>query len=359
MKRLNLNFNGAVALAAVMVSLCGCDALWSDDISTGMDLSFDESTYLTTKANAEIPDTNRFILSVKDAAGKVVYDGKYGDSPERIMVSPGSYTVSVKSGEFGEPRFDSPLYGDTQVVAVAGTAPASVHLLCHQLNAGVRLRIAPDFLKSFPNGSLFLKSSDGKLLYSYSEKRIAYFRPGSVSLMLSNNGKDEILMSRVLEAQDVLQINVSAPESSGAEKISIQVDTSRNWRSENFVIGGGADDGGDTSSALSVAEARKSAGLTGVWVRGYIVGGDLSSSNASFKSPFSSRTNILLGPRSSSTDKSTCLSVQLKQGSVRDALNLVDNPGLLGREVFLKGDLVESYYGIPGIQNITELKLLP
>ncbi|MCQ2139247.1 MAG: DUF4493 domain-containing protein [Bacteroidales bacterium] len=352
-----LNFSSAFAL--VLAITCGCDALWKDDISTGMNLMFDEEMYMTTKSLADIPDTNRFILRVNDAAGKSVYEGKYGDSPERIMVSPGSYTVSVMSGEFGEPRFDAPIFGDSQVVTVAGSVPASVHLLCRQMNAGVRLKISPDFLGSYPHGALLLKGGDGELLYSYSERRIAYFRPGCVSLMLTNDGHDEVLMSRVLEAQDVLQINISAPSSvAGKESISIQVDTARNWRTENYVLGGDSDLGGDISSALSVAEARKAAGLTGVWVRGYIVGGDLSSSNASFKGPFSSRTNILLGPRSSSAEKSTCLSVQLKQGSVRDALNLVDNPGLLGSEVFLKGDLVESYYGIPGIQNISEIKKL-
>ena len=39
---------------------------------------------------------------------------------------------------------------------------------------------------------------------------------------------------------------------------------------------------------------------------------------------------------------------------MRDALNLVDHPGLLGKKVYLKGDLQEAYYGIPGIKNLTE-----
>jgi hypothetical protein len=52
-----------------------------------------------------------------------------------------------------------------------------------------------------------------------------------------------------------------------------------------------------------------------------------------------------------------CLSVQLPSGELRDDLNLVDNPGLLGRKVCLKGDIVEAYYGIPGIKNISEYEL--
>ena len=49
--------------------------------------------------------------------------------------------------------------------------------------------------------------------------------------------------------------------------------------------------------------------------------------------------------------------MQLPTGSIRDELNLVDHPELLGRKVSLKGDIVEAYYGIPGIKNITDYEL--
>ena len=94
-----------------------------------------------------------------------------------------------------------------------------------------------------------------------------------------------------------------------------------------------------------------------MWVCGYIVGGDLSSSSASFETPFSSRTNIVLGPKASTVNRSSCISVQLPSGNIRDELNLVDNPSLLGRKVFLKGDVVEAYYGLVGIKNISDFEL--
>ena len=98
------------------------------------------------------------------------------------------------------------------------------------------------------------------------------------------------------------------------------------------------------------------AGEKAVWVTGYIVGGDLSSSKngIKFEGPFESMTNIAIAARSSVTEKSSCVSVQLVKGEMRDALNLVDHPGLLGKKVYLKGDLQEAYYGIPGIKNLTE-----
>ncbi len=311
-----------------------------------------------TKASVSLPDTNAFILTVTDPKGGCIYQGSYGSSPESFDVQPGSYTISVISTEFKAPKFSTPQYGDKQVVVVSPGASCSVELVCRQMNAGVRLNVAPDFLTTYPGGSLFLKNDDGKLMYGYSEKRIAYFNPGPVSLYLSDGPKDEAILTRVLESQEILVLNVSAPGKSPSfsEGISIKIDTSRYWTFEDYVIGQEKEAGGSKESAYSAGQARGCAGAREVWVTGYIVGGDLSSSSMSFSGPFSSRTNIALASRASVTDKSSCLSVQLQKGKIRDALNLVDNPDNLGKEVFLKGDVVESYYGIPGIQNITEFE---
>ncbi len=51
------------------------------------------------------------------------------------------------------------------------------------------------------------------------------------------------------------------------------------------------------------------------------------------------------------------MSVKLPKGDVRAAINLVDHPEILGRKIYLKGDLIAAYYGIPGIENITEFVL--
>ena len=46
--------------------------------------------------------------------------------------------------------------------------------------------------------------------------------------------------------------------------------------------------------------------------------------------------------------------MQLPAGEVREALNLVDNPDLLGKKVTIRGDIVSSYYGLTGLKNCTE-----
>ena len=50
------------------------------------------------------------------------------------------------------------------------------------------------------------------------------------------------------------------------------------------------------------------------------------------------------------------MSVELKKGAMRDALNVHDNPANLCHKLFVKGDIVK-YYSIPGVKNITDYVL--
>ena len=359
---------GAAALALALTAAQSCDFKMGKDESEGMlrihfvedaRLPVAEPWQMDTKAGAAA-DTNEFILSVTDSKGASLYYGKFGAAPETIVTAPGTYTVSAKSCEFTTPLFAYPQYGDTQVVVVKSGEVCSVTLDCSQINSGIRLKIDPEFLVEYPKGVLFLKSADGRLMYGYTEKRIAYFRPGNVSLVLNNDGKESVICSRNLEAREVLTLylSVASSGSSSAAGIHVQVDTSRNWTSENLIIGdSGSGKGKEMENAFSVSQAKDNVGEVDVWITGYIVGGDLSSSRCSFTPPFSSRTNIAIADKASCTDKASCMSVQLASGAIRDALNLVDNPGLLGTQVWIKGDIVAAYYGIPGIQSISEYSL--
>ena len=320
----------------------------------------------TRAASAEIPDTNDFILKVSDAKGKILYEGSYGDSPESLLVDAGSYTVAVHSIEFTTPGFSRPVYGDEQVVVVKAGATVTVRLNCTLENAGVRLQVAPDFLTSYPDGVLFLKSGE----------TIAYFKPGPISLVLNDRGADEILLTRTLDARTILTLNISAPYGGTAatSSITVAVDTARIWNSESYVIGGGGsgsgsgsggtgsggddDSGTDLDNAYSVAQAADHIGEDDIWVFGYIVGGDLSSAGTTVKtSKFTKATHLAIAARSSVTTKASCIAVELPKGPVRDALNLVDHPDLVGTRVYLKGSLVASYFGTTGLKAVSDYVL--
>lgn len=324
-------------------------------------LRFEEGSIaaVSKAVREDIPDTNDFILQITGPDGATVYEGPYGMSPETVSVRPGTCNVSIRSSEFSVPAFSAPLYGDDRCVLVPDGGVVDVSLSCTQLNSGIRLKIAPDFLTECPEAVLFVRGDDGQLMYGYSEKRVAYFLPGNISVVLKNPDKEQVLMTRAVEQREILTVNIDVVSGNAGKQdsgITVEVDTSRIWSDEEYVIGAESAKGDSPENAMSVSQAKSCAGEKDVWVCGYIVGGDLTSSatGISFSPPFGSATNIALASRGSVTDKSSCMSVQLPSGDVRDALNLVSNPELLGTRVCLKGDITAAYFGLTGLKNVSE-----
>lgn len=315
---------------------------------------------LTRGFSETVPHPNDFILEVTGPDDEVLYSGKFGDSPETLIVDAGTYNLSVMSCRFSKPAFASPQLGDIQCVVVQAGSSVEVEFECSQLNCGIRLLTDSGFLDTYPDASLFVKSDEGKLLYSYNEDRIAYFNPGKISVIMSSGPEDKTLFTKTLKQQQILSVKIntgSASHGTPTNSMSIQVDTSRVWLEESLKIGSEGNTGkGDYDDALTVAQAKEYIGEESVWVYGYIVGGDMTSSatGISFEAPFSSATHIAIADRTSASSKSSCLSVQLSSGELRDVLNLRDNPDNIGRLVYLKGNIVEAYYGIPGLKSITE-----
>ena len=309
-----------------------------------------------------MPDTDAFILTVANSAGEILYKGAYGDSPEAMMVNPGTYTVSAVSREFSKPEFDAPQFGDEQAVVVMAGAGTTVVLECSQLNCGLRLRTSPEFRESCPKASLSVKSQEGNLDYGSCTDRTGFFMPGPLSIYLKEGNSSSLLLTRNLEPREMLTLGITCPASAASSEgqpseLSIKVDTVRTWNEDEFTVGSqGSDSGVTMDRAYSVGQAKTHAGEKAVWVCGYIVGGDLSSSKngIKFEPPFESMTCLAIASRSSVTEKSSCMSVQLTKGPARESLNLVEHPDLIGKKVYLKGDIEASYYGIPGMKNITE-----
>ena len=334
------------ALAALLVLPVSCQDLFRSNRTGTLRIRLQDARPTPTRAGGQ--DVGEFLLTVTDASGETWYEGAFSDSPDELTVPAGNYTVSAVSAEFDEPAFDAPQWGDTQVVSVPSGGSISVLLVCQQLNSGLRLVVERSFRDAFPDGRLYLKSFEGLLEYGYDEDRTAFFLPGKITVSLDDDGFVQTLFSRNLEERQILSVRLSANIDTRSGGIDIQVDTTREWLSENFTLGGSG--GGDIEEAYDVETARAHAGEKGVWVCGYIVGIATNTAKFAFEPPFSKNTNLVLGSRTSSTDKEHLLTVELRAGDIRDALNLQDHPDLVGEKVYLKGDLVSAYYGIPGLK---------
>ena len=57
-------------------------------------------------------------------------------------------------------------------------------------------------------------------------------------------------------------------------------------------------------------------------------------------------------------DRSRMMVVELPSGELRDALNLVDHPHLVGNPIIINGTITDSYYGYPGIKSTKSFTMM-
>lgn len=354
---------GFWAIIPLVAGLAACEDFIDRNGVSGGKGTLTWRTVSPTRADAEIPDTNDFILSVTGPDGSTLYKGAYGDSPVNMEVAPGSYTVRMVSCEFDTPAFSMPQYGDEKVVYVPSGGGARVTLECTLRNCGIRLKRGEEFLKNYPDAVMYARQGTHRLMYSYTEKRTAYFTPGEVSVTMTEGGSEKTLFTRQIAPREILTVNITAPAAAGTSGgFRATVDTSKAWTSMTWDMasGGYGGDGGSggNDGAISVADAYKHTGEKDIWIHGYIVGGDLSSAGKTVKtSGITKQTHFALASRSSVTDKESCVAVELPSGTIRDALNLVTHPYLIGTRVYVRGDLVESYFGTFGLKGTDDYVL--
>jgi hypothetical protein len=309
-----------------------------------------------------LPDTNNFILKVQKNGGQVVYSGKYGLKPSEFTLQPGTYDVEVYSSEFNAPAFDTPVYRDSRTIIVESGVISSIALIARQSNSGVKMSFSGNFKTRFADYETEISDSKGKKRYPYTEERYLYLTPGNVNFVLINRSdvSDTVrLMTKSIESNVMLFLNMDVlSESPSGVQPGITVDTLSSWITSDYIYGEEKEgDGLTPETALLVGQIASYTGSAGVWIAGYIIGGDLSSSSVKFVPPFTSETNLAMAASATENDRSKCASVSLPSGSIRSALNLVANPGNIGRRVCIKGTIVSSYFGLTGINPVTDYRL--
>ena len=121
-------------------------------------------------------------------------------------------------------------------------------------------------------------------------------------------------------------------------------------------------DAGSESKPYTIDQAISNQGAKDngvyVWTEGYIVGlvDGMNMSSAVLGANGETMTNILIAASFDETDFAKCMPVQLPAGTIRDGLNLVANPTIVGKAVKLYGTL-EPYFSVAGIKNVKEAYL--
>ena len=115
---------------------------------------------------------------------------------------------------------------------------------------------------------------------------------------------------------------------------------------------------GSRSDPYTVAQAIAHQGKQDVWAIGYIVGAFKTSINSFVTDTTGQvRTNVALASNSDETDVTRMLPVNFTSTSMKEALNICDNPFNINRRVMIKGDLA-AYYSVPGMKNADDYHFL-
>ena len=206
---------------------------------------------------------------------------------------------------------------------------------------------------------------------------------GNASFYISDDGttNNEFYVFRTLYLGNKKYDNTSDPNIKVGDEVIIcgkvtnyKGNTPETSANESYIYslngkteGGGG--GGDTpqgagtyESPLTVSQAIALAEAEAAWVKGYIVGyvtGQVLSSGARFTSTAPegetvSNTNLLIAASASETDVNKCMPIQLSR-DYRADFALDANPGMLGKEVIMTGQLTK-YFGVPGIKNPTYIE---
>ncbi|MBP6867477.1 MAG: DUF4493 domain-containing protein [Bacteroidales bacterium] len=301
---------------------------------------------------------NYVFLLIKQG-GDTLYNstvGKITGSP--LSLTPGNYTIEVFNEPFTAPAYDKPYFYGSQTAEVVGGESCEVLLVCKQENAGVRVVFSEAFSQKYTTYSMNILGTGGSLNYdSTTESRWGYFFPGQINLTLTADGSSLEPIERQIQAR--YMYNFLVEESGGTQDnvepvFTLSVDTVRTWVSSTWNNTEGTVRGLTKETAYTIAEARTlEGGLNDIWVCGYIVG-CYSSGGVFFFGGNESATNLALADSESYIEKPLSYPVELPLGTIRDALNVVDNPGNLLKKVWIKGKTNASYFGLPGLKSPKE-----
>jgi hypothetical protein len=115
---------------------------------------------------------------------------------------------------------------------------------------------------------------------------------------------------------------------------------------------------GSKSDPYTVAQAINNQEKQDVWAIGYIVGAFDGGINKFVTDTTGQvRTNVALADNRGETDITRMLPVNFTTASLKNALNICDNPLNINRLVMIRGDL-DAYYSAPGMRNTTDYLFL-
>lgn len=267
-------------------------------------------------------------ITLKDATGNVVLRNQFDNL--------GSITFSTDC-KYNMNTFVIPFKDDIQYYVVD---PADIEVLSDKKDPQTTFTY-PEYAISIDQGTFefemyAITSSDGAKSYASSNEAVATIDDNGVAT-LKRTGVTTISLSTASTATYM--------ESTASAKLKVMTGNEGTLQAPLSA--------GDVYAYFNDGDTVKN-----VWVKAYIVGyadGAMSADKVKFSTEGEtvSATNFVISDVQNESNYLMCTPVELPKGAVRTALNLKDNPSNLGKEVWLKGNIIK-YFSQAGLKGVSE-----
>ena len=264
-------------------------------------------------------------------------------------------------------------YNSRQGDGLIDYAPEGVGTLASPYNVAGVLQATKDLAKGAKTGEIYTKGFVSKKEFSSQYGSFNYYitdnKEGKSKAFYVYSGiglnKEKFTSENDLNVGDAVTICGTIVNYNGTIE----------YEKQNYLVelngktagggGGGGSAGtgsGTETDPYDVAAAIAAGDKTNVFTKAFIVGSAYSNQETkqtewNFGTTNAQASNILVATSATETDPTKCMAVALPSGSaVRTGLNLKDNPGNLGKEVLLYGNITK-YFGQPGIKETTYAKI--
>jgi len=347
-----------LSMAVIMTAalLGACTPYVPEQSFTESKVRFETKSFIeeSERISGGMPQVESFHLVV-ESADDIIYDGAYGDRPSEITVPQGECRFRLLSGEYSGPAFDTPLWGDEQVLQVTGSEYLTVALTCRQMTCGVRVLFSERFRTVFPGAVVRVNRRDTlsmeteSLDYGPSDTGFIHFLPGRLTLDLLENSSavPEFLTGRECSPSDMFTVTVDVSSSGSSQvEIEVSVDMTASYHEQTYIYG--RERGGlSPFDALRPADVALHPDDT-LWVAGYVAGCYVNKKFRPGCDSLTVATNIALSETPFPSDSSVTVPVYVYTGPCR-SLNLKEHPSILGQRVAVRG-VIGTLYDLPAVK---------
>jgi hypothetical protein len=177
--------------------------------SLGLEVSNSEKV-ITSTSRSTI-DLSNYIVTISDVAGAKVKEWTYANMPEIFDITPGNYTVTVKSHEVEKAAWEKPYFLGSKTFTVKKDDITDIGVVTCKLSNFKVTIVYSDILKRYMGDDSHVTvtaNDNGQLVYSSTETRAGYFEAvsGSSTLVAEFSG----VLNGTLETKRVTLTNVEA-----------------------------------------------------------------------------------------------------------------------------------------------------